>query len=267
MSMLSALKKRFATPAYAFFSEVRDTTGANAGRSADAMAFGLYPSRGLHVVGIEIKSNRADWLRELKKPAKAEVICAYCTHWYLAVTDASIVKDEELPATWGLLILDEKGDALKQAKAAPQLTAKPMTQGFVASIMRRFYEDQQQYVHINSISEALNKSYADGRTAAQRQSDHYQACLEKMAKQVQEFTSATGISPLGRDGIERIKQALALLKADNAGAMSKGLNDDLDCLIRKAHSIQDWAMQAKCAIASAEKSPQSTTQRPQQRPE
>jgi hypothetical protein len=96
-SPIDALAKRYAAPYYAFIKEFRDATGFDSKRSADALAIGLYRSRGLHIIGFEQKTARSDWLREMKSPEKAEAIGQYCDYFYLVVDSLNVAKVEELP--------------------------------------------------------------------------------------------------------------------------------------------------------------------------
>jgi hypothetical protein len=68
---------------YAFAAHVRSHAGFDATRTADFVAMDLWPSRGLSLHGHEIKVSRADWLRELKEPAKAEEFIPYMNFWWL----------------------------------------------------------------------------------------------------------------------------------------------------------------------------------------
>ena len=68
------LTKRFPPGQYALLKEVRDAAGFHARNSADGIAMNLWPSRGLELNGLEIKSGRGDWLKEYKNPQKAESI-------------------------------------------------------------------------------------------------------------------------------------------------------------------------------------------------
>lgn len=118
--VLALLQKKFGPPEHCFLSEVRNSTGhARTPRTADALAFSLWPSRGLELHGFEIKVSRGDWLRELKNPAKADAIATYCDRWWIVAGDDKVVvsPEEELPKTWGLLVASDKG--LKTVKAAP----------------------------------------------------------------------------------------------------------------------------------------------------
>ncbi len=100
----AALKRRYDPKNFAFLWEVGNATGANCRRHADALAMSLWPSRGMVLIGHEIKASRSDWVKELDNPEKAEAVYQYCDRWYLVVGDASIVKPGELPATWGLMV-------------------------------------------------------------------------------------------------------------------------------------------------------------------
>jgi hypothetical protein len=136
--VIAALRKRFQSPAWAMFTGVANATGHRANRWADAVAMGIWPSRGQEIVGFEVKVHRSDWLRELKKPEKAESIFKFCDRWWIAAGSAAIVREGELPATWGLLI--PHGKTMKVVTEAPQLQPVAVERGFVAAILRRAVE-------------------------------------------------------------------------------------------------------------------------------
>ena len=73
-------------------------------RRADALYVGFFSSRGKHLVGHEIKVARSDWLHELDEPAKAEAWEPNCHAWYVVAPDTDVVRTEELPHGWGLMI-------------------------------------------------------------------------------------------------------------------------------------------------------------------
>jgi hypothetical protein len=103
-------------------------------RTADALVVDLWPSSGHLVHGFEVKVSRSDWLTELKDPEKAEAFKAYCDHWWLAVPDATIVRDD-LPDGWGLMALGSDG-ALRVRKRAPKLARAPMPFEMTAAWLR-----------------------------------------------------------------------------------------------------------------------------------
>ena len=185
--VLAALAKRFPAPTYALIAQVRNATGFGGDRTADAVAMGLWPSRGLELHGFEIKVSRGDWLREMHRPAKADKMFRYFDRWWLAVSDAKIVGEHELPPTWGLIVMD------KIVTSAPLLKAETMTRGFLAAIMRRVAE--------NSPEAQLAQRYACGKEDGHNEG--YEAGaksgvagirLQELRKTVAEFEQASGVS-------------------------------------------------------------------------
>lgn len=61
------------------------------------------------VHGFEIKVSRSDWLREYRTAGtKSAPWRTYCNYFWLVVPDTRIVKPEELPEGWGLLVGDQQ---------------------------------------------------------------------------------------------------------------------------------------------------------------
>jgi hypothetical protein len=146
------LQRKFPAQQYALMAEVRDAAGFSASRSADYMAMNLWPSRGLTVTGIELKSYRGDWLNELKNPKKAEAIFKYCDYFYLLTTDEKIANLSEIPDSWGWMCI--KGKTLRTLKQAPKLNPTPLSRDIVATMLKRAI-DKTEYVHINSIEDKI----------------------------------------------------------------------------------------------------------------
>ena len=133
--VLEILAKEYPSPEMAFIEEFRGGTGWSNESRADAIAMHLWPSKGLELVGYEVKVSRSDWLRELKQPNKAQPIKCFCDRWYLIVPDSEIVKEGELPFDWGLRIVEN--GVVKTIVEAPQLYPRQVDRPFVASLMRR----------------------------------------------------------------------------------------------------------------------------------
>jgi hypothetical protein len=108
-------------PAGALIPGVRDAAGFDAKRTIDALGFHFWPSRGLLIDAYECKSSRSDWLREVETPAKADRFCALADRFYVVAGRADIVKVDEVPPDWGLLV--PHGDKLKEVKPAAVLHA------------------------------------------------------------------------------------------------------------------------------------------------
>lgn len=106
--LMSALADRYPAEEWIRLYEVNEGTGARSGQRCDMMAICPWPSRGMELHGFEVKASRSDWLRELKKPSKAETFHQHCDRWWL-VTPPDVVADGELPAGWGHLQLRKDG--------------------------------------------------------------------------------------------------------------------------------------------------------------
>ncbi len=198
--------------AFAMMPEVGNATGARTRRHADAVVMSLWPSRGLWLAGVEIKVSRSDWLSELRNPAKADEIAAFCDHWYVAVSEAKIIAEGELPKTWGLIACDS-GKA-KIIKAAPELTAKPIDRGFVAAMLRRATEfvAPDQWV-----ADKLHAIREEARTKADEGVAHeikmWKDKAEELSKQISDFETATGtrirhFSNGQREKFDKVRRAI-----------------------------------------------------------
>jgi hypothetical protein len=134
--MVEALKQKFPPNEFAMFSEVRSAAGVATfdARSADAVAVGLLPSRGMQFHGFEIKIDRWDWQRELTEKGKADVIGDHCDYWWL-VTAGSIARPEELPVGWGLLVV-ENGKVKQVVAAKVRANPKAITRELFVSLVR-----------------------------------------------------------------------------------------------------------------------------------
>jgi hypothetical protein len=137
--LLNALAIRYSPPEWAFLPHVRRGTGFSTNiRTADGIAMNLFPSRGMELMGFEVKCSRSDWLNELKKPHKAEEIAQFCDRWWLVIADENFVKPGELPSTWGLIT--PHGNGLKCRKEAEKMQSKAIDKPFLGAIFRRVQE-------------------------------------------------------------------------------------------------------------------------------
>lgn len=186
--MFQLLKKRYPNDAYAIFPQVYEGTGSLSGRCADAICMGLYPSRGLEMEGFEMKDSRADWLSELKKHSKADSIFKYCDRWWVVASKKDIVKIEELPPLWGLLVVN--GECLKVAKAAPKLEPEQIPRKFLAAILRRAQEFKPS---VEELKAKYDEGLKDGKAHEKLCFPNKYASLERMEVQVKAFESASGI--------------------------------------------------------------------------
>ena len=134
--VIDILRKQYPYPDCAFLTEFRAGTGYAVESRADAIGMHLWPSKGLELIGFEIKTSRQDWLRELKQPDKCEPVKQFCDRWYLITSeDYHIARFEEIPNDWGYMCLNYT-DKVETKKEAPRLKPKPIDRLFLASLMR-----------------------------------------------------------------------------------------------------------------------------------
>lgn len=194
--LLLKLSKKFPSPQYAFLNQVRNQTGWNGGagqlRTADALALGLWKSRGFHLHGFELKISRSDWLHELKDPSKAEAIAAYCDMFSLVISDMSIIDLEEVPKTWGIMCA--QNGTVKTVREAPLLDAKPMDRAFLCGFMRNVTEQlERNYVPRVNYEESIKERVEAGVKAEIYKANDEVKSYHQLVENLEKFEQASGI--------------------------------------------------------------------------
>lgn len=185
------LLKKFPPGEYAIMAEVGDSAGMSQSRWADFIVAGLWPSRGLGLQGIELKSRRNDWLREMKQPGKAEAFFQYCDRFWLLTTEVEgIASMEEIPSPWGWMAIN--GSRIRIMKEAPKLDPKPITRGFLAALLKRA-ADRSGYIRESEIEDRIKEAREQGQIHAENNSRFRLDELEELHKHVNEFEKASGI--------------------------------------------------------------------------
>jgi hypothetical protein len=183
------IEKKYTGDAYAFLPQVANGTGGHKERTADALVMSLWPSRGLHLYGFEIKVSRGDWRGELKKPEKAESIAQYCDFWYV-VAPEGIANVEEVPPNWGLMCPSANGLCLQIKKQAVELKPKDISKVFLAALLRKASATITPEART---IEAYNKGRKEGMAAR----DHSNECkikeFEELKIIVKQFEDASGV--------------------------------------------------------------------------
>ncbi len=141
---IEALRKAYPSPDQAFIAEFRGGTGYSRESRADGIAMHLWPSKGLELIGFEVKTSRTDWLRELKNPLKSDPIKQFCDRWYLVTPDSYSVfrYGDELPEGWGHITIEwNDNQKIEVITEAPKLNPIPIDRLFLASLMRLASKD------------------------------------------------------------------------------------------------------------------------------
>lgn len=242
-TVLDALERRYAAPAWAFLREVRNTTGQSGKdiRYADAVAMSLYPSRGLSIQGFEVKVQRADWKRELALPDKSVPIQKFCDQWWV-VAAPNVVKPDEVPENWGLMVVTKR---VMITKDAPRLEAAPPDRGFVASLFRRANE----YVTSARLAdERFQDGFRAGEEAASNRLTFEQEREARKLKRLQEgvdaFEAASGLKINDFNG-GHLGEMVALAQAVKASN-----NIDVQRLLKNARWPLEHALKTLDTLAA-----------------
>lgn len=193
VNVVEALRRRYCAPAYAFLEQCGTTTGFGNRGYCDALAVSLWPSRGLHLYGFEVKVSRSDWVRERDNPEKAERFFERCHFWSI-VSPPGIVEISELPPGWGLL---EVGGRLTTRREAKLREVPAPDWGFLAAILRRAAEAEGARAgEVTRLVEIRAKAIAEEKIASggdrflkERLTD-----AESLRQSVRDFEEASGIS-------------------------------------------------------------------------
>lgn len=184
------LRSRYPVKTHALLFEVRNAAGFDATRTLDALAISTWPSRGLKLMGFEIKASRADWKRELADPEKADGFAVYCDEFYIVADGPRIVEADEVPAAWGWL--QRLGDRLTCQKPAPPLAASPLPRGMLAAMLKNAIDAAS----VPGKAE-FQRGYEAGKVAGEEQGKHHRDYereqLRDLRAAVTAFEQASGV--------------------------------------------------------------------------
>lgn len=207
---------------WAVLRHVRDGGGWDR-RTCDALAMGLWPSRGLVLRGFEIKVTRADFKREAQDPEKAEAVAGFCDEWWL-VTPPGLVRDPgvDLPPSWGLM--EPRSGGLTIKKKVTRLDPTPVSRGFLAQLFKGATAEaddlRRTMVSRESIQGQLDAEYECGKVHGIRAA----ADGAELAEAVEKFRVETGID-VGRYGVvfhRDDEEIVNLVQAARVGAALLG---------------------------------------------
>lgn len=135
------------------------------GSRVDALYVGFTSSSGRLLVGHELKVSRADWRHELDKPGKADTWADECHAWYVVAPDTTIVRPEELPPGWGLMVINPRTTTRLEVKVKAQVHADRVPSWrVVRSIMAR-----QDTLRAQAIADGQRQALEDARKRAEEE--------------------------------------------------------------------------------------------------
>lgn len=140
-------------------------------RRADLVRIGMWASRGTGIDVHEIKVSRADWVRELDDPAKAEAWWPYCNRFWV-VTVPGVVAAGELPEGWGLMEMPASGRRFKVIIPAESRKDIRLTVPLMVELLRR--ADNQRLAEIEHIRQEHRNELWKQEAASRERRDHGQ---------------------------------------------------------------------------------------------
>lgn len=207
--VLAALRAKFPADAYALLKEVGNSTGFKCNRHADAVVMSLWPSRGLEIIGIEVKVSRSDWMAELRQPQKADAVAKYCDRWYLAVGDSEIVQPGELPKGWGLFVPAKDSKLFCKVEATLAVPEPQIDRSFIASLLRRA---QEQLTPEAALREEFNRGKKEAAEDYKRSREYDKSSAEQRLTELQDkvnvFCKASGVDIANAWRGEKIGEAV-----------------------------------------------------------
>lgn len=217
MNLQALVSQTYPSPEWAVFFEVANGTGFKVKRHADAVALGIWPSRGQALIGFEFKEFRNDWLREKKNPQKAEEIASHCDSWFVVAGSEGVVKLDELPEPWGLYQANKDRTKLKLLKPCvpfPDRDKLIMRRQFVAAMLRKVSETTVPAAVVQTrIEEAV--ALALERTTTGNQIKQLELRCDKQTKIISRFKELTGVDLDGWEGPQMLAAVRAVMQGDS----------------------------------------------------
>jgi hypothetical protein len=204
--LVEALRNRYAPPHWFLLDRILSIPGFSAHGIADAVAFGLYPSRGFEIHGFEAKVSRSDFLREIAQPDKSSWLINTVDRFYIVAPGPEVARAAELPLRWGLLYVRRWGDGFRvqTARTADLIPAHdkqfPLDRAFVASLLVRMRKDCEDRLrvpadaiardeHERRVDEARKQGFERCKVQLKRDDEEAQRLRANLAQ----FEAASGI--------------------------------------------------------------------------
>lgn len=259
-----ALKLRYPWPEFVLLFEVRNGTGwaRQEVRTADAIAIGTWPSRGLELHGFEIKAHRSDWLHEKKTPEKADAIARFVDRWWLVTQDDTVAHADEVPARWGWLSLTAKG--LRCHKDAPSLHDEtrecPLDRLMLAALMRAAFDQSWRAKDIDKqIAKAVEAEVKSSNELFERTAKRAAERIEQLEQAIAKFEEASHVQirqpEWSGQTPKRVGEAVRFVLDGGLRPCSQrlaGIENDLEHLLRQLRAVRKVTEAVEPAVKSAQ---------------
>lgn len=239
-SVTQLLRAKYTGQEWAFVTKVPDGTGLAHSRTCDAMAMGLWPSKGLHLHGFEIKVSRSDWLKEIQDPSKSNAFAKHCHYWWI-VAPPGVVKIDELAADWGLQEITAAGNLRVKRVVTFRSEPAPIGFAFLAGLFRACSRGSAEA----ELAAARRQGYEAGRDEgikdARRWGEVDRDCavkeLECFKRSLKAFEEASGLKIDGYSGPKLGKLVAQIEAAGDTQTRLERLLRDVECLGTQLRSV------------------------------
>lgn len=188
--------------------------GAGFGNSgwSDGIAMSTWPSKGLRVLGFEVKASKADWQRELDRPEKNAEWQEACHEWYI-VAPKDVVTLMALPDGWGLMLPRGKDGLRIERRSERPAPPEAVPLDLLAAVFRAAgsERDAAQHKARGRLRDEIRAEFED------RLKDADEARLD-IAVKYDELARALGGT---WESIDNLKHTAELVKAVDRGEVEK----------------------------------------------
>ncbi len=199
--VIDALRSRWPDSEYLNIVEAPEDS-ARQGRKIDLLTISLWSSRGHEIDATEVKVSWSDWTRERDRAAKADWWWRHSDRFWLACPAelaAKVKQSGDLPATWGLLSVED-GKVAVVVKPAKREQREPFTWAQQIGLMRASAD-----AGVSALSRAraagVDEGYRRGKADAERRNpdELLSNQLDTLRQNVADFEAASGIKIVGGD--------------------------------------------------------------------
>lgn len=240
--ILDALHERFDDEKYVKILEAPDGPSRQ-GRKVDFLAASVWHSHGYVIDAVEIKASVGDARRELADPSKSDFWWHHSDRFWVACPSAvaSKIKDQ-LPPSWGLLSVSEKGSIRAAVQAPKRKDRRPFTWPQVVGLLRASI-DAGLSVRVRQFQLGYAKGQAQAeKVPSDRRVAFLQGKVETLEAAIAGFEEASGIQ---LDLYNGPKLGAEFKRLDQAGLRRY----DLDGLTRVAEKLTRQAEEIRGIVA------------------
>ena len=186
--LMQRLRLRYNDAGWVILEGVGNGAGYGNSGWSDAIAMQTWPSKGLTVIGFEVKATKADWKREMNKPSKNVEWQGACDEWYV-VAPKDVVNLAELPTSWGLMVpMGENGLQIASRCERDRSAVSP-SRSLLAAVFRaqsRGVKEVKVKRKKNTDPELLLTSFTRALSRADRIASKFKVMMEETMREMRE---------------------------------------------------------------------------------